>query len=103
MSAYVYRIYCISTGEFLYVGVTTNPRDRLINHKSKAWWPLGDVQVGIEGPMDMLTALEIEREAIEEEGPSINKSPNARVLRSALDKSTSHYHKIEDVPGFRES
>lgn len=97
--AYVYRIYQTS-GQLLYVGVTTNLKNRLANHRCKAWWPLGDVYLAIEGPMDMPSALEIEQEAIKEEDPLINGGPLARVLRSIEEQTAGKHYKIEDIPGY---
>lgn len=97
--AYVYRLFHTVTGQLLYIGVTTNIRQRLAGHRSKAWWPLGEVAVALEGPMHIIEALEIEREAIQNEQPHINNTPAARVLRPLEEMVSARYYPIEEIPG----
>lgn len=73
----VYRLFA-ADGYLLYVGCTSNLRDRLANHKThKDWWPQV-ARVESETYPDRARGLWAEREAIVTEAPRYNQ--NARMV-----------------------
>jgi len=74
----VYRIY--GPDGLIYVGQTKNIHARLLAHRTKAWWPVSPL-ITVEGPYRRTTALEVERQAIALERPSLNGTPSTRTRK----------------------
>lgn len=68
--SWVYRLYD-AAGSLLYVGLTTNPVDRVPSHRRKSWGPLID-HYTIERFPDRESAKVAERSAIHREEPIHN-------------------------------
>jgi len=66
----LYRLYD-ADGELLYIGTSCDPRARMVNHRTRAWWPLVSERRD-EWHQDRDSARAAERAAIQAERPRYN-------------------------------
>jgi predicted GIY-YIG superfamily endonuclease len=71
----LYRFYGADK-DLLYIGVTTNPRERWTNHEARRWWQLARF-VSFQ-PIAPLGRYRVEQEAIRTEKPRFNRAVYTR-------------------------
>lgn len=80
---WLYRLYD-ADGLLLYVGVSTNPKDRFIKHYRTIWWPLVN-RVRLEWHATRAEAFVSEKAAIISEIPIHNVARPKEALRALTD------------------
>lgn len=73
--AVVYRVYD-ATERLIYIGATTNLTQRLVHHRSQAWWWSLAARIAHEPHEDMAAAFVAETAAIRTERPAFNLVAN---------------------------
>lgn len=66
----LYRVFA-ADDRLLYVGATTNPKLRFMDHAHKEWW-LEAAKITLEHVSDLDELMAVERRAIESENPTHN-------------------------------
>lgn len=75
MKTYIYRHYHKKT--LLYIGISTDPKRRLNEHKDKRWYKY-ITKVTLSKSYGRVKALQMEEKAIKSENPLYNKTHNNR-------------------------
>ena len=92
----VYRAFS-KDNELLYIGITKDLKNRIINHKSsKKWWIEVD-RIDEESFDDRVSAMKAEARAIKSENPKYNK----RILQDESKVGTFEFISIRIEPELR--
>ncbi|NAE18229.1 GIY-YIG nuclease family protein [Enterococcus hirae] len=94
---YVYRHYS-PDGELLYVGCTSNPKQRPYVTRERPWFDLVKTRVVIDGPYEWIEALEIEAATIQAGRPVHNKRKNngSRYRRFVVEEQLRRGDRVAD-------